>query len=135
MEKKKCPQCKNLILITSPTCLYCGRPNKFITKEYVNKKWNKDSNKNEFDYIFTNKYLVFILILNLIFFIYLISSDLFTIIIYSTFFFKKLKDFIIISILIESISPNNTYLFLIFCFFINEIFKLFFSLYSYVRYY
>ena len=45
MEKKKCPQCKNLILITSPTCLYCGRPNKFITKEYVNKKWNKDSIK------------------------------------------------------------------------------------------
>ena len=63
MEKKKCPQCKNLILKNSPTCLYCGRPNKFITKEYVNKKWYKDSNKNEFDYIFTNKYLVFILIL------------------------------------------------------------------------
>ena len=62
MEKKKCPQCKNLILITSPTCLYCGRPNKFITKEYVNKKWNKDDNKNVIDYIFINKYLVFILL-------------------------------------------------------------------------
>ena len=52
MEKKKCPQCKNLILITSPTCLYCGRPNKFITKEYVNKKWNKDNNQDIFAYIF-----------------------------------------------------------------------------------
>ena len=62
MDKKKCPQCKNLILITSPTCLYCGRPNKFITKEYVNKKWNKDNKKNVFDDIFINKYLVFILL-------------------------------------------------------------------------
>ena len=63
MEKKKCPQCKNLILITSPTCLHCGRPNKFITKEYVNKKWNKDYNNNVFNDNFINKYLVFILIL------------------------------------------------------------------------
>ena len=63
MEQKKCPQCKNLILKTSPTCLYCGRPNKFITKEYVNKKWNKDIYKNRFDYIFVNKYRLLILFL------------------------------------------------------------------------
>jgi len=63
MEKKKCPQCKNLILKNSPTCLYCGRPNKFITKEYVNKKWNEDNNKKVFGYIYINKYLVFILLL------------------------------------------------------------------------
>ena len=63
MEKKKCPQCKNLILITSPTCLYCGRPNKFITKEYVNKKWNEDNNENVFDYILSKKYLIFISLL------------------------------------------------------------------------
>ena len=62
MERKKCPQCKNLILITAPTCLYCGRPNKFITKEYVKKKWNKDNNKNLLNYFFINKYLVFILL-------------------------------------------------------------------------
>ena len=63
MDKKKCPQCKNLILITSPVCLYCGRPNKFITKEYVNKKWNKYNNKNLLNNIFTNKYILFILLL------------------------------------------------------------------------
>ena len=45
MEQKKCPQCKNLISVTAPTCLYCGRPNKFVTDNYVKKKWNKKYNK------------------------------------------------------------------------------------------
>ena len=45
MNKKKCPQCKNLISASAPTCLFCGRPNKFVTKEYINKKWNIDNNK------------------------------------------------------------------------------------------
>ena len=73
MEKKKCPQCKNLILITSPTCLYCGRPNRFITKEYVKKKWNEDNNENVFNYIFINKYIVFILLLIFTIFIIIFS--------------------------------------------------------------
>ena len=73
MDKKKCPQCKNLILITSPTCLYCGRPNRFITNEYVNEKWNKDDKKNVFDFIFINKYLVFILLLIITIFIIIFS--------------------------------------------------------------
>jgi len=73
MEKKKCPQCKNLILKTSPTSLYCGRPNKFITKEYVNKKWNNDSYENILDYIFINKYLIFILLFIIAIFIFILN--------------------------------------------------------------
>ena len=42
MKQKKCPQCKNLISITAPTCLFCGRPNKFVTNNYVKNKWNKE---------------------------------------------------------------------------------------------
>ena len=67
------PAMQKLHFKTSPTCLYCGRPNKFITKEYVNKKWNKDNNKIVFDYIFINKYLVFILILILSIVIIIVS--------------------------------------------------------------
>ena len=42
MKTKKCPQCKNLISIAAPTCLYCGRPNKSVTNNYVKRKWDKD---------------------------------------------------------------------------------------------
>ena len=64
MNNKKCPQCKNLIPTNAPTCLYCGRPNKFITKEYVNKKWNKNTcNKRSFLKNIYSKSLLFILII------------------------------------------------------------------------
>ena len=43
-NQKKCPQCKNLISVTAPTCLYCGRPNKFVTSNYVKNKWDKEYN-------------------------------------------------------------------------------------------
>ena len=46
MMQKKCPQCKNLISISAPTCLFCGRPNKFVTNNYVKKKCNKESKKD-----------------------------------------------------------------------------------------
>ena len=66
MNQKKCPQCKNLISITAPTCLFCGRPNKFVTKDYINRKWNKnDSNNLIFYNIFTfkNLFIIFIFLL------------------------------------------------------------------------
>ena len=47
MKQKKCPQCKNLISITAPTCLFCGRPNKFVTNNYVKRKWNKEYKKEK----------------------------------------------------------------------------------------
>ena len=71
MKNKKCPQCKNLISITAPTCLYCGRPNKFVTNNYVKRKWNKDykeNKKNIFKVLMSKKLFIFIIIL-LIFFI------------------------------------------------------------------
>ena len=67
MKQKKCPQCKNLITITAPTCLYCGRPNKFVTKDYINRKWNKENINNFNFYNFFNfKYLLFIFIVLLV---------------------------------------------------------------------
>ena len=49
---KKCSQFQNLILITVPTCLYFGGPNKFVIKAYGNNKWNKQNNKNTFNNVF-----------------------------------------------------------------------------------
>ena len=60
MTKKKCPQCKNLISINAPTCLYCGRPNKFVTKDYINKKWMIDNNKKTLYNILINRYSLII---------------------------------------------------------------------------
>ena len=68
MKTKKCPQCKNLISITAPTCLYCGRPNKFATNNYVKTKWDKDYNdnkKNNFKLLISKK-ILFIFIIFLI---------------------------------------------------------------------
>ena len=71
MKTKKCPQCKNLISITAPTCLYCGRPNKFVTNNYVKMKWDKDykdNKKNIFRVLMSKKILyIFIIILIILF--------------------------------------------------------------------
>ena len=69
MKQKKCPQCKNLISISAPTCLYCGRPNKFVTNKYVKRKWNKEYKKdklNNFKILIFTKTFLFILIIILI---------------------------------------------------------------------
>ena len=67
MKMKKCPQCKNLISVTAPTCLYCGRPNKFVTNKYVERKWDNAFKKdkiNIFKVIISKKILfIFIIIL------------------------------------------------------------------------
>ena len=71
MKTKKCPQCKNLISVTAPTCLYCGRPNKFVTNNYVKRKWDKDYKdykKNIFRVLMSKKILfIFIIILIILF--------------------------------------------------------------------
>ncbi len=67
MTQKKCPQCKNLISINAPTCLFCGRPNKFVTNNYVKRKWNKEYKKDKFNnfkiLISTKLFLIFIFII------------------------------------------------------------------------
>ena len=62
MNQKKCPQCKNLVSVTAPTCLFCGRPNKFVTNNYVKRKWDKEKKKNEINLfeILTSKKILFI---------------------------------------------------------------------------
>ena len=73
MNQNKCPQCKNLISIKAPTCLFCGRPNKFVTKDYINRKWNKD-NSNKFKFYsllnFKNLFIIFIFLLVIIIIIF-----------------------------------------------------------------
>ena len=69
MKQKKCPQCKNFISITAPTCLYCGRPNKFVTNNYVKRKWNKEYKKdkfNNFKILISTKISLFFIIVVLI---------------------------------------------------------------------
>jgi len=62
MNQKKCPQCKNLVSVTAPTCLFCGRPNKFVTNTYVKRKWDKEKKKYEINLfeILTSKNILFI---------------------------------------------------------------------------
>ena len=69
MKTKKCPQCKNLISIKAPTCLFCGRPNKFVTNNYVKRKWNKEYKKdklNNFKILISTKISLFFIIIVLI---------------------------------------------------------------------
>ena len=63
MQQKKCPQCKNLISVKAPTCLYCGRPNKFVTDNYVKKKWDKEHNKKILLNIPISRKILFIFII------------------------------------------------------------------------
>ena len=71
MKLKKCSQCKNLISVKAPTCLYCGRPNKFVTYNYVKNKWDKENNKNKLNFfkIQISKKILFIIIILIIFLI------------------------------------------------------------------
>ena len=72
MKQKKCPQCKNLISVKAPTCLYCGRPNKFVTKEYIKSKWYLENKKNNavlprYSFKITLIFFIFFIVIYLIF--------------------------------------------------------------------
>ena len=74
MNKKKCPQCKNLISVNAPTCLFCGRPNKFVTNDYVKRKWDKEFKKNKlniFKILMFNKRVFIIFIILIVILIYI----------------------------------------------------------------
>ena len=76
MKQKKCPQCKNLISVKAPTCLFCGRPNKFITNDYVKRKWDKEYKKNKlniFKILISNKrvFMLFIILIVLLVYLYI----------------------------------------------------------------
>ena len=70
MKQKKCPQCKNLISVRAPTCLFCGRPNKFITDDYIKRKWDKEYKKNKLDIfkiLISNKRVFILIIIFIVF--------------------------------------------------------------------
>ena len=72
MIQKKCPQCKNLMSLRAPTCLYCGRPNKFVTNDYVKRKWDKEYKKNKiniFKVLISREIFFFYILILLILFI------------------------------------------------------------------
>ncbi len=77
MNQKKCPQCKNFISINAPTCLFCGRPNKFVTNDYVKRKWDKEYKKknklNIFKILISNKrvFIFFIILIVLLVYLYI----------------------------------------------------------------
>ena len=74
MNQKKCPQCKNLISVKAPTCLFCGRPNKFATNDYVKRKWDKEFKKNKlniFKILMFNKRVFIIFIILIVILIYI----------------------------------------------------------------
>tara|TARA_Y100000991_G_C21743610_1_gene251591 strand:+ start:184 stop:414 length:231 start_codon:yes stop_codon:yes gene_type:complete len=75
MKQKKCPQCKNLISLDAPTCLYCGRPNKFVTNKYIKRKWDKEYNKDKyinFEKLISKKtfFIYFIILIILVIILY-----------------------------------------------------------------